>query len=511
MPHPHGPDDATGYGRTERPRTGATWAGIRIPPELIDGVLPPRPERQPGSVRRSAPHEWHARVWVAGLLAVLVLGISGTGWALVTYGESRINRVDAFSGLTNRPAEAEAVNYLLVGSDTREGIGNEYGTGSGARSDVTIVLHVSKKRDKVVLLSFPRDSLVTIPAHTSSEDEKVPAKDEKINAALERGGPPLLIKTVEQLSGLHIDHYLQIDFAGFKDMVDALGGVDICVPEPLQDESAGLDLQPGQQRLDPEQALAFVRARKSDPRGDLGRMDRQQQLLGAMLRHATSAGVLADPVKLTRFITAGLDSVTTDQALAPEDLIQLATRLRDLDTGQVQFVTVPVNNPNFLRDGISYMLLDEPAAEVVFEALRNDDPLGDPADVSTSSGVPPSDITIHVFNGTSTNGLGARAAEELEKAGFAIDDAPSDADRKGVEKTVIRYDPAYEDALRSLQIAVPDAQAESVPGQGPIFQVIVGTSWAGIAESEGTDSADETSDSAAADIETTTAADTTCS
>ena len=95
-----------------------------------------------------------------------------------------------------------------------------------------------------------------------------------------------------------------------------------------------------------------------------------------MLRHATSAGVLADPVKLTRFVTAGLDSVTTDQALAPEDLMQLATRLRDLDTGQVQFVTVPVNNPNYLRDGISHMLLDEPAAEVVFEALRNDEPLG---------------------------------------------------------------------------------------------------------------------------------------
>ena len=139
-------------------------------------------------------------------------------------------------------------------------------------------MHVSKKRDKVVLLSFPRDSLVTISGHTSSEGEKVPAKDEKINAALERGGPPLLIKTVEQLSGLHIDHYLQIDFAGFKDMVDALGGVDICVPEPPKMRARGLTFNPessasilSRHWLSSEHARA-IRAVISAER------DRQQQL-----------------------------------------------------------------------------------------------------------------------------------------------------------------------------------------------------------------------------------------
>jgi LCP family protein required for cell wall assembly len=506
VPGPHDSDEGPGYGTGEQPRTGNTWAGIRIPRELIDGDLPARPRRPPDSVRRRAPHGLEITAWIAGLLAVLVLGISGTGWALVTYGESRIERIDAFAGLTSRPeqVEEEAVNYLLVGSDTRQGTGNEYGATAGARSDVTIVMHVSRKRDKVVLLSFPRDSLVTIPAHTNGEGDKVGAKKEKLNAALQYGGPPLLIQTVEKVSGLHIDHYLQIDFAGFKDMVDALGGVDICIPARLEDESAGLDLYPGQQRLDPEQALAFVRARKSDPMGDLGRMDRQQQLLGAMLRQATSAGVLTDPAKLARFVTAGLDSVTTDRALSSEDLMRLATRLRDLNEGQVQFITVPVKDPNFRRDGISYMVLDEPAAKIVYDALRQDEPLGEPVPTSSAGGAAPSDISIAVFNGTSTKGLGGEVADELEQAGFAIDGEPSDAEEQGVKQTLIRYDPAFEDALATLQEVLPEARTEAVAGQGEVFQVIVGSSW------EGTASAPETSENSAEGIETTTAADTAC-
>jgi LCP family protein required for cell wall assembly len=517
VPDPHDPDAAPGYGRSERPRTGHTWAGIRIPRELIDGDAPARPQRPPGSVRRRAPHGLQLTAWVAGLLAVLVLGISGTGWGLVTYGDSRIQRIDAFAGLTNRPSQGdeEAVNYLLVGSDTREGIGNEYGTTAGARADVTIVMHVSRKRDKVVLLSFPRDSLVTIPAHRNGEGEKVGAKDEKINAALQHGGPPLLIHTVEQVSGLHIDHYLQIDFAGFKDMVDALGGVDICVPERLEDESAGLDLQPGQQRLDPEQALAFVRARKSDPRGDLGRMDRQQQLLGAMLRQATSAGVLTDPAKLARFVTAGLDSVTTDRGLSSGDLIDLGTRLRDLDAGHVQFVTVPVKDPNFLRDNISYMVLDEPAAEIVYEALRNDEPLGDdesaPDDTYAAGGVPPEEITLRVFNGTSTKGLGARVADALERAGFAIEGAASDADEEDVGQTLIRYDPTHEESLATIRAALPEADLVPVAGLGPVFEVIAGADGADVhGATVDEEPSDASADSTAA-IETSTAADTACS
>ena len=159
--------------------------------------------------------------------------------------------------------------------------------------------------------------------------------------------------------------------------------------------------------------------------------------------------------------------MTTDAELSSRDLIDLGTRLRDLETDRVQFLTVPVANPNYRKDDISYMLLNEAAAEKVFATLRNDMPLGENAvtpgdEPSSPPGLPPAEVKVKVMNGTMTAGLGARAAEQLKQAGFSVDGAASDAAEKDIDQTLIRYDPAYDDALPTLQAAVPNARAEAV-------------------------------------------------
>ena len=238
-----------------------------------------------------------------------------------------------------------------------------------------------------------------------------------------------------------------------------------------------------------------------------------------MMRQATSAGVLADPAKLTRFVTAGLDSVTTDRALSSKDLVDLATRLRDLETDHVQFVTVPVEDPNFLQ-GRNLAHGARPAcgeARVRRPAPRRAARRGGGAGRGRRRSRrcvdrPPGEISVQVLNGTNTNGFGARAAEELERVGFTIDGEAADAETKGVDNTVIRYDPA-DGRTRSgrWRPPSPGLEGEAVSGQGRVVQVIVGASWSGADEVRVAPPAEPSGETtSAAEIETTTAADSAC-
>lgn len=315
---------------------------------------------------------------------------------------SAIPKLDVFAGLENRPKkESSAVNYLIVGSDTREGLSRAEikrlrvgGTevAAGKRSDTMLLVHISKKRDKAAIISIPRDSYALIPEHKSINTGKVigPAYS-KINSAYNWGGAPLLIQTFENMSGLRIDHYVEINFVGFVRMVDALGGVEICTKRDINDPKSHLTLPAGRHILDGVDSLKYVRSRTFDGLGDLGRMKRQQEFAGAMLRRATSAGVLLNPIKLVDFVNSALASVTTDSNLSQGDLLTLGKQLRNLSSSNVRTLTIPLKYYNYSKNGVSAAVLWDPVLSVeLFDRIKNDEALVD--EVRPEPSVSPSTI-----------------------------------------------------------------------------------------------------------------------
>jgi LCP family protein required for cell wall assembly len=276
-----------------------------------------------------------------------------------------------------------AVTYLIVGSDTREGLTRaeikalKVGStkvAAGKRSDTMLLVHISKSRDHATIVSIPRDTFVRVPEWIDSKGKVHPPSYSKINATFGRGDAPLLVQTLESMTDLRIDHYIEVSFVGFKEMVDALGGVEICTKRKINDPKSHLVLSAGTHRLDGITALKYVRTRYFDGMGDLGRMQRQQQFIAAMIREASSAGVLLNPVKLIKFISAALGSVTTDPGLKQDDLITLAEQLRGISTKKVRTLTVPLSNENYWAKGVTASVLwDEELAPLLWEKLRNDE------------------------------------------------------------------------------------------------------------------------------------------
>lgn len=328
------------------------------------------------------------------------MAISAISWAGLGRITAAIPKIDAFNGLDNRPKrESSAVNYLVVGSDTREGLSRAEikrlkvgGTevAAGKRSDTMLLIHISKKRDKAAIISIPRDSYALIPEHTNSQGKVIPATHSKINSAFNWGGAPLLIDTFEQMSGLRIDHYIEVNFVGFVRMVDALGGVEICTKRDIDDPKSHLVLPAGRHILDGVDSLKYVRTRQFDGLGDLGRMKRQQEFAGAMLRKATSAGVLLNPVTMLDFVNSALDSVVTDKGLSQGDLLTLGKQLRNLSASSVRTLTIPLKYYNYSKNGVSAAVLWDPVlAPELFERIKNDDALLDKvkADPSASPSI----------------------------------------------------------------------------------------------------------------------------
>jgi LCP family protein required for cell wall assembly len=320
------------------------------------------------------------------IASIAIVGISAISWAGLGRITAAIPRVDAFAGLENRPKkESSAVNYLIVGSDTREGLSREEikrlrvgGTdvAAGKRSDTMLLIHISKKRDKAAIISIPRDSYALIPEHNNAQGKLIPAAYSKINSAYNWGGAPLLIETLESMSDLRIDHYVELNFVGFVRMVDALGGVEICTKKDIDDPKSHLTLPAGTHVLDGVDSLKFVRTRVFDGLGDLGRMKRQQEFAGAMLRKATSAGVLLNPVKMVDFINSALDSVVTDEGLSQGDLLTLGKQLRNLSASNVRTLTIPLKYYNYNKNGVSAAVLWDPVlAPELFERIKNDEAL----------------------------------------------------------------------------------------------------------------------------------------
>ncbi|MEU8648344.1 LCP family protein [Streptomyces sp. NPDC048737] len=318
-----------------------------------------------------------------GTVALLVVGAGVAGWMAYAELDGNITPDEAAAAELARYAKErptalvkDARNVLLIGSDSRAGDGNSaYGRDSGTeRSDTTILLHLSAGRRSATAVSIPRDLMVDVPACRRPDGSRSAPMFAMFNHSFQTGGSACTIRTVEKLTGVRIDHHVVVDFHGFKKMVDALDGVEVCLKEPIRDKAAKLRLPAGRVTLDGEQALGYVRARKTLGDGsDTDRMDRQQRFLGALVDKAQSNDVLLNPVKLYPVLDAATSSLTTDPALASlRSLYDLVRGLREIPTGQVRFLTVPresyVYNAN--RDQ-----LVEPAAEKLFERLRTDAPV----------------------------------------------------------------------------------------------------------------------------------------
>ncbi|MEV1067517.1 LCP family protein [Streptomyces sp. NPDC050263] len=332
------------------------------------------------------------RYGVAGV-GVVLLGVGVAGWVVYVKLDGNITPDEAAAAELARYAKErptslvkDAQNILLIGSDSRSGDGNEkYGRDSGTeRSDTTILLHLAAGRRSATAVSLPRDLMVDVPGCRRANGKRTEPMFAMFNYAFQTGGSACTIRTVEKLTGVRIDHHVVVDFSGFKDVVDAVDGVEVCLKEAISDKAAGLRLPAGKVTLDGEQALGYVRARKSLGNGsDTDRMDRQQRFLGALVNKVQSNDVLLNPVKLYPVLDAATSSLTTDPDLASlRGLYELVRGLRDIPTEHVQFLTVPresyVYNAN--RDQ-----LVEPEAEKLFERLRTDMPVVVSKEVPTNA------------------------------------------------------------------------------------------------------------------------------
>ncbi|MFI0506063.1 LCP family protein [Streptomyces albogriseolus] len=333
-----------------------------------------------GTVRRRR-RRW---VWGVGLgVSLALVGAAAAGWAVYMKLEGNITPDEAAAAELarfekDRPTALvkDALNILLIGSDSRAGAENgRYGRDPGTeRSDTVILLHLSAGRRSATAVSVPRDLMVDVPDCRRPDGSRSTPMFAQFNAAFEVGGSACTVRTVERLTDIRVDHHVVVDFKGFKDMVDAVDGVEVCLSQPIDDEDARLHLPAGRVTLDGEQALGYVRVRKTLGDGsDTGRIERQQRFLGALVNKVRSNGILLNPVKLYPVLDAATSSLTTDPELASlRGLYELVRGLRDIPPDGVQFLTVP--RESYAED-VNRDQLAQPAAGKLFERLRKDEPV----------------------------------------------------------------------------------------------------------------------------------------
>ncbi|MFJ9455069.1 LCP family protein [Kitasatospora sp. NPDC101447] len=312
--------------------------------------------------------------------AFVALVVLGTGAAVYAYvklnGNIKSVDIDGRLGDARPPAATDgSFNVLVLGSDSRSGENGDLAggdTGDTARSDTAMVVHVNQDHSRAQIVSIPRDTLVARPDCTGANGTAVPgAKRAMYNSAFETGGAACAVKTTEQLTGLRMDHYLQIDFAGFARVVDAIGGATVTTTVAIHDKDSGLDLPPGQHHLDGQQALAFVRTRHGVGDGsDLGRIELQKQMVKSLLRQAGGAGLFTDPVKLWSIGDTMTRSITTDSALGSVNaLVGLFQELKGIGPDQLGMVTLPVQTAPGDPNRVVEL---QPQADQLWAALKAD-------------------------------------------------------------------------------------------------------------------------------------------
>ncbi|HEX4813325.1 MAG TPA: LCP family protein [Nonomuraea sp.] len=473
-------------------RVAPTQPGSRMARRAAAAAAPPPPpDDRPPRSHRGSGGDGRMRVlaWISiGVTTVMVAG------SLAAYASFR----DAYGNITQksvkediinpRPPDTGALNVLLVGSDTRAGAGNaKYGQqlsrqadAGGKRTDTIILMHISPNRDQARLISFPRDSMVQIPkCKNETTKQEMPPRRDMINSAYNAGGIACTISTIETLTNIRINHFVEVDFNGFKNIVDALDGIEICLKSGVNDKASKLVLPPGKSLLNGEKALGYVRLRKYGDGSDIQRIKRQQIFLSKVVAKATSGDLLTDPVKLRDFVAAAAGSVTMDPDLAndPERLIEIAMSAKKLTANGVQFTTVPWG-PD--PEDQNRVVWKEPDATKLFTAVRTDTEVAAPAPSASASTKPkatvkPEQVWVQVLNGTQTFGKAREVADQLVEQGFNVMSLGNyqSPDGAGLAKSEIHYAksitaaPDHADALAGAVLPKPAAEAGKVRAIGP--------------------------------------------
>jgi LCP family protein required for cell wall assembly len=356
-----------------------------MPDAELDGTpSEPSAATPTGPKRRGKVRKRHT-VGKVILASVVVLGLTaGLGVAfLYRHLNGNLEVLDPSDRVTNRPDKVavggprEPLNVLVMGSDTRDGDGNNIDglTGGGERSDTTILLHVSADRKRAYGISIPRDLLVNRPDCKAENGDTIPGATQVMwNEAFAVGGPTCTIQQFEQVTGIRLDHFIKVDFEGFRGMVDAIGGVEMCIPEDIDDPAHAIHIDAGTRKLKGNEALNYVRERYVVGDGsDVGRMKRQQAFIASMAHQVVTAGTLARPDRLLRFLDSATKSLTVDPGL--ENVVKIAelgNQFKSIGLDNIQFLTIPImaapSDPNRLA-------FVQPQANQVWAKVRKDEPL----------------------------------------------------------------------------------------------------------------------------------------
>ncbi|MGW6723880.1 LCP family protein [Streptomyces durocortorensis] len=432
-------------------------------------------------------------LWSAGVLALLILGAAGTGAWVYRQLDGNIHAADVDGKIGgDRPENLSpgSKNILVVGSDSRDGDNAAYGKGlTTMQSDTLMVMHLAADRKWATVVSLPRDSWVRIPACDRGDGNTSDPHRFKINESFAIGGTggdvagaaACTIKTVEQSTGLRIDHFASVDFQGFKGMVNALEGIEVCPEAPIDDPKAHLDLEAGCQTVQGEDALGYVRTRYSVGDGsDLGRIGRQQEFMEALAAKARKT--LTSPADLYGFLDSATRSITTDRALAGvKPLASLASEVQDIPSDRLTFVTVP----NYAREADvptdkANVVWQYPQAGDLFRSLAADREIdGKALKKAAANPLYARSVQVRVLNGTGVSGRAAQVAEELRALGFTVvgtGNAPRQA-----ERTAVLHPPGMENHARVLTSRLHGAKADQdARSADQALTLIVGQDYDGV-------------------------------
>lgn len=392
--------------------------------------------------------------WSAGFLAVLLVVVGSYGAYSYFRFVNGISHVNVISGAGKDDA-GQAENILLVGDDHRPAGASaaemaELSTtddGGGSNTDTMMLLHLPADRQSATLISLPRDSWVNVPGYGMN----------KLNNAFSLGGgntnptagAKLLIRTVQDLTGLTINHYVRVSLLGFYNIAKALGPIQVCLNNAVNDPYSGADFPAGVSTLDAKQALSFVRQRHGLPRGDLDRVVRQQYFLSVEARKILSAGTLLNPAKLTNVLDAVSSSLETDPDL---NLVALAEQLHGLMGGKIRSATIPVSGtPTIYVDGeaLDVVEVDTAAMPAFIQSVT-----GNPSAYTNATAAKPSATNVTVLNGGDEDGAAATATKTFAQAGFTTG-TPGDTDTTSA--TVIKYRSGQEDQAKAVAAFLPGA------------------------------------------------------
>jgi LCP family protein required for cell wall assembly len=463
---------------------------------------PPGTAGTPGTAGRTPKGRFSRRgkvlAWLSGVAAVVV--VAGT---LTVYLRERavydsIRHV-AVTGLGNRPPQysTTALNLLVFGTDDRAGLSAHLqnalhvGHVQGNNTDTIVIVHISPGRGKVTALSIPRDTMVpayACPAGPHWPGQQAdPTAQVQVNSLFAIGGPGCLWKSLEQLTGIRIQHFLELGFTGFVKAVNDVGGVNVCVPFAVNDPNSGLVLAKGEHHINGAVALEFWRTRYSVSDGtDLTRIQRDQYLLAQVLHGVLRQGLLGNPMRMLNVIRDLASSLTTDSGLDQNSLVSIGGSLSHISTASVQFITVP-NTPDPMQT--SQVVLAQPQAGQLFSAIAHDTTLPTPASTKTPAAKPPTVLTVDpaqvkvtVLNGSGVSGLAAQAATDLTGRGYTVM-GKGDATSYTYTSSVIQYGSAatlpMADTLKQEFTSVTVQHNPQVPA-GTV-QLILGSNFTALA------------------------------